>query len=299
MSFQSCVHFLGLSLLRCAVLALGAAFAPCAAITEPGAAANEADAGLRYEAVYKADLLHGFSHGIDRHTHFLGNLDLKLGWQGKPFGTGTTRAQIHLLNNHGDKPNEFIGTAQGVSNIETPVNTSKVYQAWAEQGFFDDKLAILVGLLDLNSEFYVTDSSAMFIHPAFGTGSELAQTGRNGPSIFPTTSAAIRMRLNFSPGYLQGAIFDGVPGDVNNRRGTHVRFDKGDGTLQIVEAGIGLEQGKLPGKLALGAWRYTGRFDDLIDTDASGRHRSSGATAASICCSTTRCWRWMQRLAAG
>jgi len=239
-------------------------------MAEPDTAPDGGRSSVHYQAVYKADLLHGLSHGIDHHTHFLGNLDVKLGWRGRSMDVGTTRALLHVLSNHGDKPNEFIGSAQGISNIETPANTTKVFQAWLEQGFLDDHLALLVGLLDLNSEFYVTDSSALFIHPAFGTGSELGQTGRNGPSTFPTASAAVRARLNLGQGYLLGAIFDGVPGDPNNPRGTHVRFDKGDGVLQIAEAGIGLEQGKLPGKLALGAWRYAAQFDDQTDVDASG-----------------------------
>jgi porin len=275
---MTCVHSRCRRLRRCTVLALAAALTPCSATADPEAAVEEA--GFYYQAVYKADLMQGLTNRIDRRTHFLGNLDLKLGWQGRPAEVGATRALVHLLHNHGDKPNEFVGTAQGVSNIETPVNTGKVYQAWIEQGFFADDLAILVGLLDLNSEFYVTESSALFIHPAFGTGSELAQTGRNGPSIFPTTSAAVRARLKLGSGYLQGAIFDGVPGDVNNRRGTHIRFDTGDGTLQILEAGVGLARGKLPGKFALGIWRYTAHVGDLSDVDISGtpiQRRDHGA----------------------
>lgn len=261
-----------------AILALAVALIPGAALADDEAPAEEA--GFNYQAVYKADLMRGLSQRIDRHGQFLGNLDLKLGWRGRPTEAGTTRALIHLLHNHGDKPNERYGTAQGVSNIETPVNTGKVYQAWLEQGLFGDDLTLLAGLLDLNTEFYVTDSSAMFIHPAFGTGAELAQTGRNGPSVFPTTSVALRARLRLGAGYLQGAVFDGVPGDPDNRRGTHIRFRQGDGVLQIVEAGVGLEQGKLPGKFALGTWRYSARFDDQSDVDAAGapvQRRNRGA----------------------
>jgi porin len=260
-----------------AILALALALTPGAAVAENEVAAEQA--GFTYQAVYKADLLQGLSQRIDRHGQFLGNLDLKLGWRGRPTEAGTTRALIHLLYNHGDKPNERYGTAQGVSNIETPVNTGKVYQAWLELGLFGDDLTLLAGLYDLNSEFYVTDSSAMFIHPAFGTGAELAQTGRNGPSIFPNTSVALRARMRLGTGYLQGGVFDGVPGDPDNRRGTHIRFKQGDGVLQIVEAGIGLEQDKLPGKFALGTWRYSARFDDQSEVDAAGaplRRRNRG-----------------------
>lgn len=269
---------IGPRVFRGAILALAVLLTAGPAVADDEAPAQAA--GFTYQAVYKADLLQGLTQRIDRRGQFLGNLDLKLGWRGRPTEAGTTRALIHVLYNHGDKPNERYGTAQGVSNIETPVNTGKVYQAWLEQGQFGDDLTLLAGLYDLNSEFYVTDSSALFIHPAFGTGAELGQTGRNGPSIFPTTSVALRARLRLGAGYLQGAIFDGVPGDPDNRRGTHIRFKQGDGVLQIVEAGVGLEQGKLPGKFALGTWRYSARFDDQSEVDAAGaplRRRNRGA----------------------
>ena len=126
------------------------------------------------------------------------------------------------------------------------------------------------GRIDLNAEFYATESSALFLHPTFGTGAELAQTGKNGPSIFPTSSLALRARLAQEPWYFQAAAFDGVPGDPDNPRGTHVRFRAGDGALLIAEAGRSLAEGGLPGKISLGAWRYTVRADDLLDTDAQG-----------------------------
>jgi carbohydrate-selective porin OprB len=121
---------------RGAILALAVLLAAGSAVADDEVPAQEA--GLTYQAVYKADLLQGLTQRIDRHDQFLGNLDLKLGWRGKPIQAGTTRALIQLLYNHGDKPNERYGTAQGVSNIETPVNTGKVYQAWLEQGLFGE-----------------------------------------------------------------------------------------------------------------------------------------------------------------
>lgn len=270
-----CARLRCLTLLRACLLGLAAAIGEASG----GPNGDPESSGISFQAVYKADLMQGLSQRIDRRRQFLGNVDLKLAWQGRRRDADSTRALLHLLNNHGDKPNESIGTAQGVTNLETPANSSKIYQAWIEQGWFDDQLALLIGLFDLNSEFYVTESSALFVHPAFGTGAELGQTGRNGPSIFPTTSLAVRARAKLGRGYLQAALFDGVPGSLDNPRGTHVRFDKGDGALQIVEAGVGLERGRLPGKLALGAWRYTARFADLTDVDTSGapiRRRNRG-----------------------
>lgn len=250
------------------------------ALADEGDADPASDSAFQWEAVYKADILQGSNRRIERGRHFLGNLDLKLSWSGHGLDDGQTKVLLHLLNNHGDKTENFIGTAQSISNIETSTSTTKLFQAWVEQGFFDDKASLLFGLLDLNSEFYVTESSALFIHPAFGIGPEFGQTGKNGPSIFPTTSLALRARVGLARAYISAALFDGVPGDPENPRGTHIKFARGDGVLQVVELGVSLADGGLPGKLALGGWNYTARFDDLIDTDAQGkplRRRNRGA----------------------
>jgi porin len=60
-----------------------------------------------------------------------------------------------------------------------------------------------------------------------------------------------------------------------------VQFNKGDGALQVVEGAIPLsvpEQAHA-NRVALGMWRYTARFDDLVDVDGSSnpiQRRSQG-----------------------
>lgn len=82
-----------------------------------------------------------------------------LGWRDTTFF-------LYGLSNQGGRPNgRHSGTAQGVDNIEVDTNTAKLYQAWVQRGFLSNRLAVLVGLYDLNSEFYVTDTSSLFLHP--------------------------------------------------------------------------------------------------------------------------------------
>ena len=140
---------------------------------------------------------------------------------------------------------------------------------------------MLAGLYDLNSEFYVTESSGIFIHPTFGIGAEMAGTGQNGPSIFPTTSFAIRVKAEPAPSYyIQAVTLDGVPGDPNSPHGTHMQFNKGDGALNVIEAAIPLSvaENAHDNKLALGVWRYTTRFDD-IDPAITDKRISHGCYA--------------------
>ena len=226
---------------------------------------------------YKIDGLSANGTGLERTNAVLGLLHLTLSLDGgKLWNRPGSGFFIDLLNLHGRRLNQTIGTGQGIDNIEGQTSTTRLYQLWYQQQSFGDKLSLLAGLYDLNSEFYVTDASGVFLHPSFGIGSEMGQTGKNGPSIFPVTSVGVRIRLQPAHGwYWQTVVLDGVPGEVNHPHGTHVRFDKGDGQLQVSEAGFlsdpNADSGKRsPWKLAFGAWRYTARADDLIDLSASG-----------------------------
>ena len=236
--------------------------------------------GYDWEIGYKLDLVSKVSGSVNRgKLYALDNLDIKLNIDGEQaFGWPDTRAQVYILGNHGGKPalqNDRL--PHGLDNIEVPqgYDTIKLYQAWLEKEV--GAWSVKAGLYDLNSEFYVNDASALFIHPTYGIGAELAGTGRNGPSIFPVTSLAVRVKWQPDPAWLvQAALLDGVSGDPDNAKGTHIQLNSGDGALEIVEAGW------LPGnesKVALGLWRYTARLDDLLDRDSSGnpvQRRSHG-----------------------
>jgi porin len=148
-------------------------------------------------------------------------------------------------------------------------NTTKLFHAWLERSFADGKFSLLAGLYPVDSQFYVTDATGVFLHPTGGMAAEVAQTGARGPSIFPTSSFGFRVAWQpTAKYYFQAALVDGVPGNPNNPHGTHVRFDRGDGTLAIMETGY--RPAEEISKYAVGYWRYTPRFDDLVDTDALG-----------------------------
>lgn len=242
-----------------------------------GAETADPKAPVSFEVMYRADGVSVLSGGLRRKTTALGNADVKAGLDLEQLaGWSGASAFLHVISGHGGKPNaRNVGSGQGVDNLEVRINTTKVFQAWAQQTWRDGELSALAGLYDLNSEFYNTATSALFLHPAPGIGSELAQTGRNGPSIYPTSSFGVRLR--YAPTettYLQAVVLDGVPGSPTNPRGTHVQFNGGDGTLRVAEAGwAGAQEGDGPYKFALGAWSYTAAFADLVDLDAAGQPR--------------------------
>lgn len=237
------------------------------------------NAGITLDVVYKLDLLANTTGGIKSGTRALDNLDVVFGFDGeKLLGAKGLSAKIHFLNNFGGHPDaDLVGSAQGIDNIEVPDATAKIYQAYVQQNLWDDRFSILAGLYDVNSEFYVTDSSALFIHSTFGIGTDIAQSGAQGPSIFPFTSAGSRVRIApTEQTYIQAAILDGVSGDTTNPRGTQIDFDQDDGWLTIAEAGFTPENSKI----AIGGWYYTQKADHLTEIDSSGdpiKKRSEGA----------------------
>jgi len=204
-----------------------------------------------------------------------GNVDLTLTLDtGRLIGLDDSTLFIYVLNDHGGKFNKNLATGQGIDNMEVETNATRLFEAWVEKRFLDGRMSVRAGLYAVDGEFYVTDSSGLFIHPAQGIGTDLGQTGLNGPSIFPVTSMGIRVLAEPVPElYLMGAVVDAVPGDPDDPRGTHVILDEGDGALGIVEAGWRfpdtLEQ-SLPGKIAVGGYAYSEEFDDLLDVDVNG-----------------------------
>ena len=225
---------------------------------------------------YTADVTSTISGGLAKRGRVLDDLqvsaDLDLekavGWKG-------ANAHILLLNNSGATPNDDAGTLQGVDNIEVTRQRARLFEAWVEQGF-SDRGSVRAGLYNLNSEFYANDSAGLLLAPAFGIGSELAATGPNGPSIFPSTALAVRVRWTPNENvYAQAAVLNANAGVLGDPGGVHTSFD--NGVLVIAEGGW---QGR--GKVAFGTWRYTDKQDDIRALMPTGDPVHSTAKGAYV-----------------
>lgn len=228
-------------------------------------------------ATYKADVVSILSGGVDNGTVFADNLDIKFDADlSRALRWGGATAHVHLLNNSGEAPNDRAGTLQGVDNIEVERQRARLYEAWIEQRFAGDAASARVGLYDLNSEFYATEASGLLMAPAFGIGSELAATGPNGPSIFPSTALAVRLDWRANDALtLRGAVINARAGVIGDPGSVDLDFD--DGALFVVEAAW-----HGPMALSLGAWRYSDRHDDIRDLDGFGEPLKRIAQGAYI-----------------
>ncbi|PZQ64383.1 MAG: porin [Phenylobacterium zucineum] len=247
----------------CTALATTLASAPAIAADGEGA--------WTHDIVYTADVMGPVKGGAQKSGRYLDNLDVVLeadleklaGWRG---------ATLHVygLSNSGGRPNDVAQTLQGVDNIEVSKAKVHLYELWIEQDIGDGAASVRAGLYDLNSEFYTTEASDLLIAPPFGIGSELASTGPNGPSIFPLTSIAARVRVGRETGaYVQAAVLSAKASTID---GDDMQLGLDRGAILIAEAG---HVGRA--RVAGGAWTYTARQDDIRDVTPAGDPRRSDA----------------------
>lgn len=235
---------------------------------------------LTVEAAYTADLWHN-SGGAEDGTRYLDNLDLiaqldlerAIGWQG-------AKAHAYVLYNGNSSLSELTGDSQVASNIETGVRALRLYEFWIEAPL-GQNANLKLGLYDLNSEFDALETSSLFLGSAHGIGTDISQTGENGPSIFPSTSLAARLQLGLAENLaIRAAVLDGVPGDPRHPGRTAIKLGGDDGALLISE----LDFGDANGRFIAGAWGYTGRFethDSLSTARSSGYYLRGEAKIAS------------------
>lgn len=223
---------------------------------------------LSLEATYTAEGWHVASHDLRSHTAYLDNLDLIATLDGEAlFGVPGLQIFAYALYDNGHELNDAVAeTLQGISNIEA-TRALRMYEAWA-QWQLGSLVSLRAGLYDLNSEFDALENAGLFINPSHGIGPDFAQSGLNGPSIFPVTSVAARVRMELEHWNVQFAVLDAVPGDLERPTRTAVRWDSSEGLLYVGEVDYRASGGA---RFGIGYWRYSEAFETHVSasTEAS------------------------------
>lgn len=273
-----CAGTLAVALLLCP--ARSAAEAP----STPGDSTdvNDARTGIAFSlsASWTGDALRVLGGGLRHDAALMGLADLSVVLDvGHAPGHGVA-VFAQALGMGGSPLSSRVGDVQGISNIEAP-GSWRLYQLWMEHENRSGHLAILAGLFDLNSEFYVTEASGAFLNPSHGIGPEVALTGEGGPSIYPNTSLALRIRWDVASGMTwRTAVFDGVPGAPGDVAAPAVSLSRADGALVVSElearGGAFDERGEGV-RVAAGAWAYTTSVPALLPGGEA--HHNRGAYA--------------------
>lgn len=222
---------------------------------------------FKVSVAYTGEFWGNLYGGTDTGTRYLDNIDvnLEINFSALPLGLRGITVYIYGLGNQGGSISELTGDLQGLSNIESD-NSWRIFEVWAQKKFFLAHSSILMGLYDINSEFNVLDSSLLFINSSHGLDAALALSGELGPSTFPYTSLASRIKVNPAGGWVfQAAVLDGIPSNPANPGGTKIFLRERDGLLFLAEIGlysVGREELQLRNR--------TARLQHLLGREADG-----------------------------
>jgi porin len=245
-----------------------------AALAAAPAAAEEAERPVKLGASYTSDFLANASGGLRKGTAWLGRADATLEAKGDAFGLDGATFFFDLIYTHGpDFSGRTVGDAQVVSNVQGD-GVLRPYEAWAAIPL-GGGLSAKAGLIDLNTEFDVQSVGAFFTSSSHGIGIDFSQSGANGPSIFPVTSAVAMLKYERGRTTARFGWFNAVSGDPD--RPTHFRLAHPgrDGSLLVAEGDIRIGE-RLEAQA--GGWKYTSAAP-VIDAPDRLRKNSRGAYA--------------------
>ncbi len=87
----------------------------------------------------------------------------------------------------------YVDNFMSVSAIEA-LPSSRLYELWVEQRFFDGQLGIRVGQLATDTEFAVSQTGTLFLNSTFGWPNIMASVIPSGGPIYPLAVPAVRAK---------------------------------------------------------------------------------------------------------
>jgi porin len=234
--------------------------------------------GIKFAATYISEVLGNPTGGFEQGATFEGRLNLAVdldfnklaGWKGL-----TAHANIFVIHGDGlsrtNLRNYFV-----VSGIEA-LPTVRLYEAYLEQKFFNDKWSIRAGQLAADSEFIASKYTDVFTNASLGwpaiTSIDLPAGGPSPP--LAAVGARLSAKLNDNVTLL-GAIFDGDSagpgvGDPQQRNRYGLNFRVNDpplvlGEMQFSWKSIAPNDDRA-GALKIGGWHHFGMFSDQRFTE--------------------------------
>lgn len=236
--------------------------------------AGTASAPYTLKLMYTGEIWDNAAGGLNQGSTYIQNADAQFyvntdqafGWTGGSF------LIEGFYNNSNSLDTQYVGSAQDVSVIDTSgVALARLYQVFYKQALGNTNL--LFGIYDLETEFGATKPMDIFFNGAYNWNFALDQSGLTGPSTYPNTAPAFRVRQRIDRQWsVQAAILDGVSDSVNHPAANAVIFNKNYGALAIAEASY------VPvryTKILAGIWGYSGKFDALGETTPNGSPRQT------------------------
>jgi porin len=223
------------------------------------------------DLIYTGDFFTNARGGYEQHSDYCYALDLIISGtlESFPWGRNATYG-FDFIGVEGVNPSDTVGDFQGISNIAAQ-QTWKPYETWFQFDILKERLSFLLGMFDINSEFYVNETAAIFLNSAFALGSEFAQSESNGVPTFPNPGLGLRLKTRLSDSIsLKTAIMDGDTNTPDKTWNQYYRLDRNEGALLSMEISFTSHEEKLktvaPSSKRFQRRRNRMRTDHLMNT---------------------------------
>lgn len=229
--------------------------------------------GVKFTLSTIEETLSNVSGGLKRGTVFEGrtNAAIDLDLQ-KLAGQKDLSFHANVFQIHGQQlSRQYIGNLMLSSGIEAQ-STTRLYEAWFERKFFNDKWSIRAGQLAADTEFMTTRFSDAFINATYGWPTIFAVNMPSGGPSPPLAAVGARLKAELNEHVtVLAAIFNGDPAgpgpdDPQSRNRYGLNFRVSDPPLMLSEVQYAYNQEKdakgLPGSVRFGGWYHTGLFND-------------------------------------
>jgi porin len=182
---------------------------------------------------------------------------------------------------------KYVGDFSITSNIAA-YNTLRLDELWIQKAFWDKKMTVKVGNMAVDTEFFQSVSSSLFINATFGAFTLLANNVPNSPA-YPLASPGVRVQFLPDPHFYVMAGVYGLDNTsnpaTNNQNGTRFALNGSSGMLIMSEAGYLLNQGSnekgLQGSYRVGSFVDTGNVPTFTSQgdfqNGTGDLRGAGA----------------------
>lgn len=226
--------------------------------------------GVEFRLTLQGDHSAVVASGLRRGTAFRGPMaaaldvdtERLLGWRG---GHWHLQLQAHGGRHGGD----LVGDVHGFDNVDAEP-FRQVSVLWLEQTLWDDRVRLKLGKVDANEEFAVVEHGAEFLNSAAGF-SPTIQGFPSYPDPAASVNAVVRPGrwLELGAGLYDGATQVGCHGRTGNR-GPGTLWGAPEALFLIGEARTRFARGDRATRVAVGAWRHTGRFEGPGESSRAG-----------------------------
>ena len=184
--------------------------------------------GYVYRFNYSGEVFADASGGMQRGVVYTGLLQGSLDWHVGPW---TAHGDAYLP--HGDSLSQHdVGDFSVVSNIDA-VHQLRLHELWGQRQIGPASLRL--GLLAADTEFWGSDTAALFVSSAFGAPSVVSGNLPHSP-IFPQGILGARAAYDIGKkDTLRVALLDGDGGDPTNANRHGLRIDLNHGALLVIE----------------------------------------------------------------